>query len=54
MSRKQFFFTLLVAVISGFVGGMLGVWFLMPQSVLAQDSPQKVIETQEFPVVVSS
>jgi len=51
MSRKQFFLTLLVAVISGFVGGMLGVWFLMP---LAQDSPQKVIEAQEFSVVVSS
>jgi len=51
MNRKQFFLTLSVAIISGFLGGMLGVWFLMPSSVLAQDEPQKVIEAEEFRVV---
>jgi len=51
MSHKQLFLTLSVAVISGVFGGTLGVWFLMPQSVLAQDEPQKVIEAQEFRVV---
>ncbi len=51
MNRKQFLLTLLVAVISGFLGGALSVWFLMPPSVLAQDEPPKVIEAQEFRVV---
>jgi len=51
MNRKQFVLTLLVAVISGFLGGALSVWFLMPSSVLAQDEPQKVIEAQGFRVV---
>jgi len=40
-----------VAVISGFLGGALSVWFLMPQLVLAQDGLPKVIEAQEFRVV---
>ncbi len=53
MNRKQFVLTLLVAVISGFLGGALSVWFLMPQSVLAQDEPQKVIEAEEFRLVDS-
>lgn len=39
MNRKQLFLTLLVAVISGFLGGALSVWFLMSPSVLAQASP---------------
>jgi len=51
MNQKQFLLTLLVAVMSGFLGGALSVWFLMPQSVLAQDEPQKVIEAEEFRVV---
>jgi len=51
MNRKQFVSTLLVAVVSAFLGGTLGVWFLMPPSVLAQGEPQKVIEAQEFRVV---
>ena len=51
MNRKQFLLTLLVAIISAFLGGALSVWFLMPPSVLAQDGPQKVIEAQEFRVV---
>jgi len=51
MNRKQVLHTLLLAVISGFLGGALSVWFLMPQSVLAQDEPPKVIEAQEFRVV---
>ena len=51
MSRKQFLLTLLVAIISAFLGGALSVWFLMPQSVLAQDGVPKVIEAQEFRVV---
>jgi len=51
MSQKQFLLTLSVAIISGFLGGTLGVWFLMPQSVLAQGEVPKVIEAQEFRVV---
>ena len=51
MSQKQFSLTLLLAVISAFLGGTLGVWFLMPQSVLAQG--EKVIEAQEFRIVDS-
>jgi len=51
MNRKQFLLTLSVAIISGCLGGALSVWVLMPQSVLAQDEPQKVIEAQEFRVV---
>jgi len=51
MNRKQFLLTLSVAMISGFLGGTFGIWFLMPRSVLAQDSPQTVIEAQEFRVV---
>jgi len=42
MNRKQFFPTLLLAVISAFLGGMLGVWFLMPPSVLAQSTDQDI------------
>jgi len=48
MKRKQFLLTLLVAIISAFLGGTLGVWFLMPPSVLAQDEPSKVIEAERF------
>jgi len=51
MSKKQFLLTLLLAVISAFLGGMLGVWFLMPPSVLAQDEPQKVIAAEQFLLV---
>jgi len=51
MNRKQFLLTLSVAIISAFLGGALGVWFLMPPSVLAQDGPQKVIRAEEFQVV---
>ncbi len=51
MSRKQFFFTLLVAIISAFLGGTFGVWFLMPQSVLAQDGPQKVITAESIEIL---
>jgi len=51
MNRKQFVLTLSVAVISAFLGGIFGVWFLMPPSVLAQDEPQKVIRAEEFQVV---
>jgi len=49
MSQKQFLLTLLLAIISAFLGGTLGVWFLMPPSVLAQD--EEVIEAQEFRVL---
>jgi len=51
MNRRQLLLTLLVAIISGFLGGALSVWFLMPPSVLAQDEVPKVIEAQEFRVV---
>jgi len=51
MNRKQFFLTLSVAVISGVLGGVLSIWFLLPQSVLAQDEPQKVITAEEFRAV---
>jgi len=51
MNQKQFLLTLFVAIISAFLGGTLGVWFLMPPSVLAQGEVPKVIEAQEFRVV---
>jgi len=51
MNHKQFVLTLLVAIISGLLGGALSVWFLMPPSVLAQDEPPKVITSQEFEIV---
>ncbi len=51
MNRKQFIFTVLLALLSGLMGGVLSIWFLMPPSVLAQDEPQKVIEAHEFRVV---
>ena len=38
MNNKQFLLTLLFAIISAFLDGTLGVWFLMPPSVLAQQS----------------
>ena len=47
MSQKQFFLTLSVAITSGLLGGALSIWFLMPQSVLAQGGPQKVIEASK-------
>jgi len=49
MNRKQCSLTLFVAIISGFLGGALSVWFLMPPSVLAQDGPGKqTIEAERF------
>ena len=51
MNQKQFLLTLLLAVISAFLGGTVGVWFLMPPSVLVQDETPKVIEAEEFRVV---
>ena len=42
MNRKQFIFTLLLALLSGLMGGVLSVWFLMPQSVLAQSTNQDI------------
>ena len=53
MNRKQFLLTLLLAVISAFLGGTFGVWFLMPPSVLAQDGVPEVIEAERFQVVDS-
>jgi len=51
MNRKQFIFTLLLALLSGLMGGVLSIWFLIPTSVLAQDEVPRVIEAQEFRVV---
>jgi len=51
VTSKQFLLTLSVAVISGVLGGALSVWFLMPQSVLAQGEVPKVIKAQQFLVV---
>ena len=48
MNQKQFLLILSVAVISGFLGGALSVWFLMPPSVLVQDESPKVIEAEGF------
>ncbi len=53
MKSMQYVLMLALSIISGFLGGALSVWFLMPQSVLAQDGPQKLIEAQEFRVVDS-
>ena len=43
MNRKQLLLTLLLAVISGFLGGAVSVWFLMPPSVLAQSPNQDIV-----------
>jgi len=51
MNHRQFFLTLLLAIVSAFLGGALSVWFLMPPSVLAQDEPPKAITAEEFAVV---
>jgi len=51
MNRKQFIFTLLLALLSGLMGGVLSTWFLMPQLVPAQGSPQKVITAEQFQLV---
>jgi len=51
MKSMQYVLILFLSIISAFLGGTFGVWFLMPPSVLAQDGPQKVIEAQEFRVV---
>jgi hypothetical protein len=54
MNNKQFFFTLFLAVTSGCLGGVLSVWFLIPQAVLAQDETQNVLEAREFRLVDAS
>ncbi len=51
MNRKQFIFTLLLALLSGFMGGLLSVEFLTPQSNLTQNSLQKVITAEQFQLV---
>jgi len=51
MNRKQFIFTLLLALLSGFMGGLLSVEFLIPQSNLTQNSLQKVITAEQFQLV---
>jgi len=51
MNRKQYLFTLLLAPLSGLIGGVLSIWFLMPPSVLVQDAPQKVITAENFQLV---
>jgi len=48
MNKKHFALLVIVAVLSGLVGGAVSTFLLMPQSVLAQDSPQKVIEAEEL------
>ena len=53
MKSMQYVLMLFLSIISAFLGGVVGVWFLMPQSVLAQDEPQKVIEAERFQVVDS-
>ena len=42
MNRKQFIFTLLLALLSGLMGGVLSIWFLMPPSVLEQSTNQDI------------
>ena len=42
MSRKQFIFTFSLALLSGLIGGVLSIWFLMPPSVLAQSTNQDI------------
>jgi len=51
MNRKQFIFTLLLALLSGLMGGVLSVWFLMPQSVPAQESTEKIITAEGLTIV---
>ncbi len=49
MKSTQYVLMLFLSIISAFLGGTVGVWFLMPPSVLAQDGPQKqTIEAERF------
>ena len=51
MKSMQYVLMLALSIISGFLGGALSVWFLMPQSAVSQDEPQNVITAEEFRVV---
>ena len=51
MNKKQFAVVLILAVVSGLVGGGISSWLVGSQPVLAQDSPRKVITAEEFKVV---
>ena len=53
MNKKHFALLVIVSVVSGLVGSAISTFLLMPQSVLAQESSQKVIEAEEFRVVDS-
>lgn len=49
MKSMQYVLMLFLSIISAFLGGTVGVWFLMPPSVLAQDEPQKqIVEAERF------
>lgn len=54
MKSMQYVLILFLSIISGVLGGMLGVWFLMPPSVLAQDGVPKVITAKTFRLVDES
>jgi len=54
MKSKQYVSFLFLSVIAGFLGGTLGVWFLMPPSVLAQGEPQGVISPDRIPALITT
>ncbi len=51
MNSRQFATLAVLVILSGLLGGMISVRFLLPESVMAQDSRPKVIEAEEFRVV---
>ena len=51
MKSMQYVLMLALSIISGFLGGALSIWFLLPPSVLAQGEAPRVIEAEEFRVV---
>ena len=51
MKSMQYVLMLALSIISGFLGGVLSVWFLMPPSVLAQDESPKVITAERIEIV---
>ena len=43
MTRKQTILVVVIAIITGFLGGAVSIWLLVPQSALAQDVPPFLI-----------
>ena len=54
MNRSHFFLTLILGVISGFLGGALAMWMIVPLTVDAEAGVPNVIAAREFHVIDDS